>query len=218
MVTVSQFIGKHLKIDDTRSDIAKCAICGFETDRNLSLSGVLSENFNDYQKLRHDSERICVFCKACLCGDSWNGKAIRNFSFIATENELVAIKRSDLARSTFSVSVKPFVFCVTFTGKKHIFFNAIINESLDKYVIATEKGNIAISQDEHLPVYTACQALYDAGFSKSEILTGNYRKWSKIGECDDFWILEDQIMLYRNTFLLKYLTFIMSKEPEDDKT
>jgi len=217
-MTISEFIGKHLKIDDICSDIATCAICGLKSDRNLPLSQVLSGNFNDFQKLRFDSDRICVYCKACLGGDSWNGKAIRNFSFFATESELVAISRKDLPKLTFSVSITPFVFIVTFTGKKHVFFNAIINESLAKYVIATEKGNVEIIPEKHLPVYEACQSLYDQGLSKNEILTGNYKKWSKMIDIPDFWQLEEQIVPYRNTFLLKYLTFIMTKEIENDQT
>lgn len=214
----SELIGKHLQLEDIHSDIAKCAICGLETDRNILLNKALSEKFNDFQYIRYNSDRICVYCKACLSSDSWDGKAIRNFSFIATESELIAIKRKDLPKYTFSTHAVPFVFCVTFTGKKHTFFNALVNESRERYIIATEKGSVEIIPEKHFSIYEACQSLYDQGLSKNEILTGNYKKWSKIGDIPDFWQLEERIMPYRNTFLLKFLTFIMTKETENDQT
>jgi CRISPR type IV-associated protein Csf1 len=191
--------------------IGLCAICGAENQAGLPIKKAVSSNFNDWRYMKYDSNSICCNCAACLDSSALDGKALRNYSFIATESELRILSHSDIAQSIMNPPEPPFVFVVTFTHKKHAFWEACINKNRDRFVVATETGSVKIERGEFTEQYKLCQRLYDAGFSKEEIRMGNYRKWIAIESFPDFFDVEDKIKDIRGILGFEFLVNILQK-------
>lgn len=196
---------------------SRCAICG-TLDDCVAIKDALSAKFNDYQHLRFGSAYICVTCHACMRGDGVNGKALRNYSFIATVDELMILDKRGIVDSIAIPPDKEFIFCVSFTRKKHIFLHARINPGgCEDVYIATDKRDIFINRKEFCELFDACDKLYQAGFNKSEIETGIYKKFSVIEKLPEFHLLESEVKQHRGNFLLHFVCHVLTKEREDDK-
>lgn len=215
---VTHFIGKHLVVM-AGSIKGYCCFCGASTNV-LPRRDVLSSNFNDWQHVKYNSKYVCMMCAACLGSQALDGKALRNYSFIATNDKLITLQLPEISSCVLTPPEPPFVFVVTFTHKKHIVFHACLNHTKDLFTIATDKGNIEIVLGSFRKLYGTCQKLYDYGFSKVEMRSGGYKKWAKMDNCGtDFWSLDNDIKKYRNTFYLEFLLHILQKSEEDnDKT
>lgn len=203
---------------DCQHTIAKCDICGSQTDRNCLTKAVLSAKFNDWQHIRGNSGYICVDCAACLAGNSFNGKAFRSYSTLTTEASIKILNKSDIHSIIATPPDPPFVLIVTYTHKKHIFFHAQITTDNNSIYVATDKTDLRIQPHEYNELYSHCAVLYEAGFSKAEIETGKYRKWRRIEDfgTNRFLALNQQIAVHRNTALLEFVVHTLQKENTDD--
>ena len=179
----------------------------------------MSSNFNDWQYLKYANDRICQDCASCLDSGAFNGKALRNYSVLVTSKNITALARRDIAAAIFNPPDPLFVFMVTFTHKKHIFFHARVNRSASKFHIATDNGDIEVEPERFAGIYNICQRLYQAGFSKSEIRSGVYRKWKKIESfgIEEFRVLDREIAAFRGSFRLNFLLHVLDKEDDHDQ-
>ena len=213
-LTASQFIAQHLSKKTGGTIDSTCAFCGMRSQHCFPIKDILSANFNDHKYMRHDTDHVCDHCASCLDSKTLNGKALRNYSVIATESGITSLARNSIHRYIIEPPAPPFVFMVTFTHKKHIFFHARVNYAKTRFQVATDRIDIEIDPIQFKERYNICSRLYDASFSKAEIASNRYRKWNKIEKfgAAQFSELNKQIDVYRGSFYLDFLLHILQKE------
>lgn len=180
-----EFIARHLVVPEKiNKQESICAICGRVTNNYFSKKECLSGTFTDFDKFRYDSDSICSYCNSCLAGNAFDGKAIRNFCIIVTENYIEKVDRKKMVDFFKKISLGDAgsnVVIYSYNRKKHAFFFAEVNEIKQRdIVVATDKGRLFFNVDEFLRYYNIAKALYDGGFSKQEIKRGKSTKYKVI--------------------------------------
>jgi hypothetical protein len=210
---ISRMLARHLETKAYRKIDEICMFCG---DNLLDISGekykkILSSNFNDWHNRRFNSNYICSNCIACFDSKAMQGKSLRLYSCLITESELKILKRKDIFNAIIKNKETPFIFGVQYGSRRYWHFNAEINYNLDVFTIATEKYKLIINKGDFLSLYKKCKKLHEQRISKTEILTGNYKKYKYIEKfgINAFFELDNHIKKYRNTNLLEFTLFII---------
>lgn len=212
-----ELLAKHLTKKPPAETNITCGICG-SYGSGFKVKDVVSSNFTGWHYLTHGKDHICVNCQACLDSKSLNGKALRNYSFIATEDEMKVLQHSEIALNILNPPIPPFVFVVTYTHKKHAFLNAVLNDNRERLNVALEMGYVKFSRQVFIARHNEARKLYDAGFSKEEIRTGEYRKWRLLEEVgDEFWEVDRSLEVYRFTPFFNFLIHILQKGETNDQ-
>lgn len=205
---ITHYISKHLKLENYK-DIEKCCICG-ERGEAIKSKKIFSGNFNDWQYIKFDSEYICNKCASCFSSKAFDGKALRNYSVLITDDLIEKINRQ-LILQTIKNPPKKFAMIVTFSQKKHCFYQAKIN-TIEPFRIATDKYTLDIYTKEFLDLYYNLYKLYDLKFSKTEILSGNYSTKNMKKAGGDLWEIDEKISKYRFTNLIDFSVWLLHKE------
>jgi len=208
----TKFIAKHLKIKRVpHINKTVCKICGREIVRGLHYKKTLSSTFNDWQYCKYDSSYICKYCQACMDGKSFNGKAIRSYNLLITEDNIRVLNKSDVYNIILNIEL-PSILMVTYSHKKHCFFNAIINKYNKNVWVATDKYRLLIDVNKFKFVYDSLDYLYQKGFSKSELESGYYKKYKLIDDIPNFYSIVDNICQYKYTKLFEFVLHLLSKK------
>ena len=220
MISNTYLIGKHLQLPTGAFPIKSCALCGITNVPGFKKREVISSSFMDYDLLGA-GEYICQYCAACLGKGQPRSEWMRLTSFIASESQLLRLKREEIWQYIFKPPLPPFVFGVTYSHKKHISFKAPINLSCESYQIQTDEGSVKICPERIRALTEIIQKWYSicrdtktepTWFTKSDILYGcsNYKRIEEYGIMP--YLEENQeIEPYRHTALLKLLVHILNK-------
>ena len=218
----SYLIGKHLINSDSdgMADIINtCGVCGAKNVPGYKISKVVSSSFMDWDIIRDDE--VCQYCAVCLGKDIPRSEWLRCTSFLANEGLLKRLNREEIWDFLFSPPEPPFVFCATYSYKKHIFFRAPVNYDRNYFTIQTDKGAVDIVHAQISGLceiiqnwYTICRdtKIAPTWFTKDDILTGNtnYKKIEAYGAAR--YLEEDRILAkHRNTGLLQLLVYAVNK-------
>lgn len=166
-----------------------CAWCGNEHKRGFKVKKITSSNFTNWDLMQNpSSEYMCPACSAPFLGskikdiDYTNGneKNLRRlliyYHFIATKNKFIAFKNDELPEYLMNPPIpenEPFVFCVTYSYKKHNSFRAIINHSKDKFKIRAETKVINFDRKKAKDILPVLWELY-LYFTKEEIINQHF--------------------------------------------
>jgi len=213
MQSVGYLIGNNL--DHTGLNLIKiediCCFCGFFVKKGIRKKQFISSCFTDYEKIKFKSEYICGNCAACMSGNSFNGKALRNYSFLCFRDKIeIMNKKNFLDFMINGMDVKAHVIAYTFLKRKHCFFNCQINFSNSDIYIGTDIGKIYTDRNVFIKLHDDCNILYQAGVQKKDIL--NCFSISK-GIVDNIYLFENlkNISKYKNTKLLKLVVDLLIK-------
>lgn len=206
-------------------------MCGLGITQGVHQKNIIKKaTFNDYQYLKYDSDFLCQPCAALISDIRFaddvkdQKRRLRSFSFLATENGFKVLKREDIWETIFTPPAGPFVFCVTYSNKKHIAFKTRIQCDSQNYVVYTDKGEVLLelAKITELARIISCWYKILPGkqnikqqptfFTKSEILHGgyNFRNISEYG-IERYNIENRFLEKYRNTTLLTLLVFALNK-------
>jgi hypothetical protein len=172
---------------------------------------------------------MCADCVACL-GKVYNPDTDKNvffrcFSFIATKENLIYLKREQILEHILNPPDSEFVFCVTYSNKKHMCFKARVNSNRYNYIVTTDIGDVRIdTQEVHEilwyiePWYSMIPGKADTKaqptwFTKSDILNGceNTKRIQDYG-INRYFNENQKIGKWRGSALLKLLTFALNKK------
>jgi len=218
-------IGKHLTLPKPNIEIKKCCMCGND-GLGFRKKDVLSSSFMDNDCLNESSE-ICIYCAACIGRGQAQNEQIRLFSFIATNEQLIKLKREDIWNNIFSPPSPPFVFGVTYSHKKHISFKAPVCLPANQYQIQTDSGRVDINIGQIEPLTKIMQTWYSickdtkqepTWFTKNEILIGcnNFKRIEEYG-INHYFQESAVINHFRGTALLELLCYALNKGPISDR-
>lgn len=227
---LSEFLSRHLEYNfPVTYGNTICKMCGKIIFEGVKQADIINkQTFNDYQYLKYDSKFLCVHCSATIGQIAVDGKEktrLRSFSFIATENDFLILKREQLWNYIFNPPEDRFVFCVTYSHKKHIAFKSQIQYSNKLYKIFTDKGEVELDLYYLEDLAEIIQNWYTVlpdkveskqqptWFTKGEILSGarNIKNITRYG-IQKYYSENLFLGKYRNTTLLTLLVFAVNKK------
>ncbi|MBB1074523.1 hypothetical protein HUU62_08875 [Rhodoferax sp. 4810] len=204
-----------------------CWLCGGETNGvGWQLKDALSNNFTDCNSAaRLDSNTLCQACAATASSVGWvqyvnshperglwthfpekEGKMVRAcnwlyFSHVFSLPDYHETPTRARWRDVLSdPPLPPFLLIMAVSGKKQILFKGRISYSRESYWVQYETTRIFIQRQQFIDCLTAFELLYNAGFSKDSILTGDYHKGQLLKVGLTAWReMENAIKPYRNT-------------------
>jgi CRISPR type IV-associated protein Csf1 len=182
--------------------------------QEVSLKDCISSNFNDFGYFVSKSDYICPECDFCLKDEN----SLRKINFICNKDFFKKLTKSEALEFIKYPPEPPFYFQVTYSNKKHIFFKGKLNDRKDEFYISTDQGNVLISKKIFFPIYESCLELYNAGFSKKEIASGEFKKLKLIDVfgMEKLLNISNSIDIFRNTQLLQLVLHILQKDGEKE--
>lgn len=221
-MTNTYLIAKHFKIPDIGQRIETCCLCGSKNYTGFIRKKIISKSFMDWDFV-NDFPDICCYCATCLGYNQKSNEAIRTTSFIATEYVLIRLKRENIWEYLISPPNEMFVFCVTYSHKKHLSFKSEINlpNSL-LYSVRTDNSKVHIKITDLkkiMPViqnwYTVCKETKQepTWFTKKDILFGcnNFKRIEEYGV--EKYLHENEIINpFRHTNFLELITYALNKQ------
>jgi hypothetical protein len=188
-----------------------CALCGDRIMEGKIYNKFLSSNFMDYDKIKYNSDYFCINCCSLFDAKAFEGKAIRNYHLLFTENKIEIIKEKEDIQNIILNFGEPFVFQYTFSYKKHAFYNASLNYLRNIVKITTDKGGIVINRKEFIVYSEVIKELFGAGFNRAEIFSGESMKFNKIESfgVKNYYNKMKSLDPVRNTLYLEFLLKIL---------
>lgn len=191
-----------------------CYLCGGWMD--FGVPAKFPATFVDYDKAHAQSDYICDACAFCMSERSEvlmhkvgkdKPQCMRNYSHFVLGGEWIPLSKAQKREQYEILTRRPEVAIVAVSGQKHLIFRA-------------QPGFWQVEEQRILPdplglaiVMNKVRQLYWSGFSKREILTGDYAT-NRIIKCgaDRWQELESQIKPWRGSVLLELAVFLVQKE------
>lgn len=235
---VINFIAKHLykykdnfKIDIKNGLDTVCAFTGEHITEGVPKSKLIKKTFTDHSYMRYNSKYCCVDAALCISNIIPNSKgkltSLRNYSYLATEEELSLLDREAVLGYISSPPDKNFVLVFTYSNKKHTAYKSLLNTNKNVITVTTDKGNVLINVKEFIDVYNIAQNWYSVipgkekseqtFFTKYEIKLGvkNYKKIENYG--NKFYKENSILDRHRGSDMLTLLTTLLQKGVKNDK-
>lgn len=209
-VRVGDFTGMVMA-DPEMEDVpdARCWLCGGTTGgRGLPVKKAIKDTFTDRDKARWPASRsVCPGCVFCLSFTS-----LRNYSILATADELRHPGRAEIRDLLLEPPEPPFALCIAVSGQKWLHFRAKVAYSWDGYPVQLEETPVCVERPILREWLGVIGRLY-AVFTKAEILTGQYGQ-NRIRQFGlaEFQGLEEQIAGHRGTRLFDLAVFVSQKQ------
>lgn len=148
-----------------------CYLCGLETGGvGLPRSRVIKATFTDHGLARAgNSDSVCSSCAFCLAY-----RELRNYSILATGEWIMHPARHDLRAWLLVPPGPPFVFCVAKSGQKWVHIRGEVAYSRELFPVQFEETRVYVEPDKFKAILGPVEELYNGGFSKAEIETGQY--------------------------------------------
>jgi len=175
---------------------AQCWLCGSETHGiGWPRSVAISETFTvPTLAAVPDSQTVCWQCAAMAHSETWAAYARRHpergikaggdhrdlnwfcysHAFAPSLGGAEHPRRERWRVLLVEPPEPPFLFSITTSGKKHHVFKGEVAYSRDCYPVQLDDERVFVHTGILADTFTAFEALYQAGFSKDEILSGKY--------------------------------------------
>lgn len=224
-------IAKHLNRDNLKLKVYEvetvCSFTGHPIREGVKNSDLIKKTFTDFEYIRYQSGYSSV--DAALCIESViPGKtrmnALRNYSYLATERELIFLDRSEILPVLLFPPAGPYVLCCTYSNKKHTAYKAVV--CYDQLTVTTDIGSVQVDYDVVAAVLPIMQRWYtvlpgkegtsqeQTYFTKKEIETGSAGA-NKIRQYGTQFFTENAALdQYRNTGLFRLLVHVLNKSYE----
>ena len=214
-VQVGDFVGVVMS-DPEMQDVPDevCWLCGGKTEgRGLPVKKAILDTFTDRDMARQPaSQSVCRGCAFCL-----SFMSLRNYSILATQDELKHPSRTEIKDILLNPPEPPFVLCIATSGQKWLHFKGAISYSRDDYPVQLEETRIYVDVAKLKQILVLVEDLYTV-FSKAEILSGQYNqnRIKKYG-LKKFQQVEGEAAKYRGQRLFDLAVFVAQKPPEEKK-
>ncbi len=150
----------------------KCWLCGGDTHgRGLPLKKVIKPTFTNHDIARcKNSESVCEACVWGLFNPS-----LRNYSILATSRGLEHPSKAQIRNYLINPPEPPFVMTIAVSGQKWLHIMAKINYSNRRFEVMYEQTPVQVFPPKFKALIELIEELYNAGFTKDEILTADYQ-------------------------------------------
>ena len=150
-----------------------CAVCGEKHVRGTRTKDIVSGSFTDWNLLRGD-----MVCKRCT--DLFS---LYFYSYIVDGAGIHLLNVRELPEALQSQQEPPFLFCVTTSRKKHLFYRAAWNYSKGRFAVNLETETIYTSPERMRELFAIVECLQTLGASKMRLADGElqYSVAGKLG-------------------------------------
>lgn len=232
-MTVIDFIAKHLDPNNLKEGFVKegidavCSFTGRRITKGVPNKKLIKSTFTDHDYLKHSSEYSSV--EAAMCIESVYPapkglNALRNYSYLVTENELIVLARNEVLKHILEPPKGLFVLCVTYSNKKHTAFKAKLNGNRDVFWVVTDVGNVLVDRSKVVKILEVAEKWYTVVegkegskaqptyFTKADILNGcsNMKKIKEYG-VDKYFEENSILQEFRDTDYLQLIVHALNK-------
>lgn len=202
---------EYKDIDPQKVDDQRCWLCGGQTDGlGVPIAKAIKPTFTNHDSARAPgSKAICAGCAFCL-----GPRELRNYSVLATEQELRHPTRPEIKNLLLDPPELPFVLCIAVSGQKHLHFRAEINYSRDDFMVELEEVRVYVDRNFLPELLDWIEKLYTV-FTKEEIKTGHYSQ-SRIKQFGirQFLAIENRLGIHRGRRLFDLAVFVAQKQED----
>lgn len=225
-------IAKHLIQDNLKYKIHPvdtiCAIEGIPITKGVKVEDLVSDVFTDYAFIRHGTGYVGIDAAMCIADvlkGSTRNVALRNYSYIATNEALTLLKREEGLNVLLNIPAVPFRVAISFSQKKHTTFKTVLNTDTDTFMVTTDIFNVEFDRSHvmrFLPILekwysvipekatTAAQPTY---FTKDEIRHGNAPYHKQLPYGIDLFEQENEFLEpFRNTQVFQLIVHLLNKK------
>lgn len=186
----------------------QCWLCGCETKTGHPKKKIIKPTFTD-----HDLATIPwsdVVCDHCAWALSY--RELRNYSILATGDELYHPSRIETREVLLQPPKPPFLICVAESRKIWLHFKAKVNLSNKRFSVRMDNLDVIASPEQFKNLLEPIEELYQT-FIKAEIKFGNYQS-HRIKEfgLDRWEQLESIIAPMRKSSLFQLALFVAQRE------
>lgn len=170
---------------------AVCWLCGLDTDgRGWPRAQAISETFTNTTLAEAPASRtVCQPCTYFSSGESWKQyaaahpdmglKAVhplswRSYSHVFAAGFHACPSRAEWRQWLLAPPKPPFLFAISESGQKHTIFRAQVSYSDDAYSVQIEEDAVWVERAAFSGCLQAFELLYNLGFSKDSIVSGDY--------------------------------------------
>jgi hypothetical protein len=190
-----------------------CWLCGGETSNQGRLAkDVIRKTFTNTPYARAiESESLCTGCGWILAQ-----RFIRNWSLLVVDDILEHPDRKRIREILIEPPrTYPWMLSIAVSGQKHISFPGKTVRSPRNIWVLFEQIPIQISETGIGHILAPVEELYNAGFTKAEILSGQYRQDRIRAEGLSWWHeKESQIASLRGSQMLELAIFVAQQTEE----
>jgi hypothetical protein len=150
----------------------RCWLCGGLTHgHGTPRKKTIKPTFTNHDIAKYPpSDSIC---EACTWGLSQ--MSLRNYSIVATKEGLLHPSKLQIRDMLIKPPESPFVFTIAISGQKWLHILARVNYSSAIFYVQYEETQIQIKPIYFHHLIEPIEKLYNGGFTKDEIRTGNYQ-------------------------------------------
>lgn len=192
-----------------------CWLCGGTLDgEGIHKNDAIKETFTDNDRARGSgADYVCMSCVWCL-----SFKQLRNYSIFATENELRHPSRVEMRDILLNPPMGAWLLCAAVSGQKHLCFKSKINYSNQKYSTLLEETLVIVEKSSFSRILSIVEWLYNAGFTKEEIVSCNFPS-HKIIKCglEEFELHSKEIYKCKGSRILSLCGFVAKKEDDENE-
>ena len=227
---IMNLITKHLnenvltcKIHDVNTI---CSYSGQRITKGIKFNDLIGDTFTDREIFKWNSGYLGIdfaLLTQPVIRSEKQLNALRNYSFLATEQELKLLSRDEMLNVLMSMPDGAFQIAITYSNKKHIAHKTPINFSKYKFIVCTDTGMVEFDTQKAKQILPIIQSWYTISkdtkqeptyFTKSDILGETEPGYTKISEYGVEKYFNETIIIekYRNTSFLKLLVHVLNKK------
>lgn len=228
MKTATQLIYEAAGLDVVGTMSGTCALCGAGDTRGEDFSLWVKKTFTNWSDIHPGGTIICDACEFC-CREgnefltarlgSEKPQKMRNYShFVDQSGRWYPLSKAHKRRmyEFLTGEQQPLVAVIADSGQKHLCFRA------QPGWWCFEGINLEPDSVQLQAIMTPAQRLYDAGISKTEISSGQFRPNSiaKLDTLDEFLALSKELEHDRGSPYFALAVFLLTKttsEVSDDR-
>lgn len=196
--------------DTPECEDARCWLCGGKTNgKGTPKKKTIKPTFTNHDIAKYPlSQSICEACTWGLANSS-----LRNYSILATGNGLEHPSKQQIREYLINPPEPPFVFTIAVSGQKWLHIFAKINYNNSFFEIMYEQTPVQVNSQKFKAIIELIETLYNAGFTKDEILKGYYQAHKILAfGIEKFEKIENQLETERGSRLFELAVDLSRKE------
>lgn len=153
-VKIKQYPAREVALD--------CPICGRNTESAINVKDIVSSNFTDW-----------AFVGDCVCPDCADLFSLYFYSYIISPDGIRLLNVRELRDALITLQKPPFLFCITTSRKKHLFYRAAWNHDAGHFAVNLETETIFTTPERMRELFDFVEALQTLGATKERLKAGD---------------------------------------------
>ena len=150
---------KQYMVHDVTFD---CPICHKASTSGIRIKDIVSANFTDWAYV---GDHVCPDCADLF--------SLYFYSYVVDPDGIHLYNVRDLPGALTTAQKTPFMFCVTTSRKKHLFYDAVWNQSNEHYAVNLERETIYTTLERQKELFSFVQCLQTLGATKTAMSEGS---------------------------------------------